>query len=316
MPTRLSRLTTSLFLLTACCTAADLKPIASVPLPCESPSQMISPAGDQLAIDCPDHSAMLLSISSGTIFAKFDPKPGITGLAYSRDGRFLALGRSDGAVEILSTSASAPPRHFKVGPRVGTLDFSPDSTKLIVGAIDGPGEVWDLGDTPKRIAALQQDFGGLIDCAFSPDGKLLVTADGDTLIRFYDTATWQLQHVYRGILLETFIVTFAADGKHVLLGGPDSHITQLDTSAADPRLLERDAGVVVQIFPFGTSAQALVNYFDGEGRAPSHQSIWSVDTGKTSPLPSDAKITGIGVVRNHLWLASLKDRTLQISEYR
>jgi hypothetical protein len=66
----------------------------------------------------------------------------------------------------------------------------------------------------------------------------------------------------------------------------------------------------------GTSGQAIILYYDGEGRSPPHGSIWSLESGKSTPLPDEAKFTGGGVVRGKLWLMTAKGKTLDIVEYQ
>ena len=328
MATRASQLAVLLLFFTPASSADDsqLKLVATVTLPCESMYQAISPAGDQVALDCRDHSVSLVSIASGEVQHTFRPEPRIESHTYSSDGRWFAVGRWDGTVEIISTSGpAASAKQFRTNPRVETLNFFPDGNGIIVGDIDGPGQVWDLHGDPKHVADLQEDFGGLLACEFSPDGRLLVTADGDTAIRFHDTATWHMVRDYRGALLETFAVAFTGNGKRVLIGGPDSHITELDLSGAELRRLDKETDVVQQILPFSTE-QAIVVYSDAEGRARPHASLWNMETGKSSPLSMDAPLTGGGVVRRRkvwgggitdgrLWVARATGKSLQVFEY-
>src|ERR1700740_2157751 len=81
-----------------------LKPVASVPLPCGSRFQLISPAGDQVAAQCSDQTLRLVNVGSGGTQRTFDPSPRITQYNYSRDGRWFAVGLSDGTVEVVATS--------------------------------------------------------------------------------------------------------------------------------------------------------------------------------------------------------------------
>jgi len=291
-----------------------LKPVATVPLPCDSMQQMISPAGDQAAVQCRDHTLRLVNVGSGATQHTFEAEPKIESYNYSPDGRWFAIGRWDGTVEVAPTSGTAEPKRWKTAPRVEVIEFFPDSAGVIVGTIDGAGQVWDLRGAPKQVANLQEDFGGMTACAFSPDGQWLVTADGDTIVRFYDTASWRILHDYRGVKLETFSVAFAS-AKRILIGGADDKITELDDTATEKRRIDKDLGVVAKMLPIGSSGQAAILYFDGEGKAPPHQSIWNIETGVSSPLPSTRPLTGGGVVHGKLWVASAKGKALEIWEY-
>ena len=296
---------------------AGIKPAATVPLPCESPSQMISPIGDQVALQCKDRTLRLVNVASGATQHTFAPEPRIAGYNYSRDGRWFAVGFSDGTVEVVPTSGTAEGKRWKSDTRsIRALEFLPDSSGIIVAALDRPGQIWDLLSTPKQVAALHSDFAGLTACSFSPDGKLLVTADGDTAIRFYDTSTWTMLHEYRGATLETFAVAFTIDGKRVLIGGPDDHIIVLDpATGAELQKLSKESDVIGQISPFGSDGQAAVLYFDVDGRRPEHLSIWNVNTAKSVPLTVEHPPTGGAIVNGKLWLSSSNGKVLDIWVY-
>jgi WD40 repeat protein len=291
-----------------------MKSVATVSLPCESTFQMISPKGDQVALRCKDHTVRLVNVSSGMTARTFGAEPRIAGFNYSHDGRWFAVGFRDGTVEVAPTSGSAEAKRWKSDTRgIGALEFLPDSSGIVVAGLDRPGQIWDIRGTPKRLATLHSDFAGLLACSFSPDGKLLVTADGDTAIRFYDASTWKMLHEYRGLMLETFAVAFTADGRRVLVGGPDDHITALDAATgAELQKLSKDADVIVQISPFGSDGQAAILYFDGDGKRPEHQSIWNVNTARSVPLTAERPLTGGGIVGGKLWVSSANGNVLDI----
>jgi len=294
-----------------------MKPVATLPLPCESSQQMISPAGDQVALRCSDHTLRLVNIASGTTGHIFGKGERVTAFNYSRDGHWFGVGFWDGTVEVVASSGAAETKRWKGDTRrIETLEFLPDSSGIVIGALDRPGQIWALRGAPKQIAALHSDFAGLLACSFSPDGKLLVTSDGDTAIRFYDTATWQMLHAYRGLTLETFAVAFTADGKRAVIGGPDDRITLLDSATgAELQKLTKDADVVFQIFPFGNDGQAAILYVDGDGRKPPHQSIWNVNTAKSIPLTGELPYTGGGIVGGKLWVSAPNGKVLEIWVY-
>jgi WD40 repeat protein len=297
--------------------SGGLKPVASVPMPCEFRGERISPLGNQVAVWCSDHTVRLVDVHSGTTARSFGPEPWVSSGYYSRDGRWFAVGFGDGTVEVVPTSGAAGGKRWKSDTRgIGALEFLPDSSGIVVAASDRPGQVWDLRGTPKPVATLHSDFAGLIACSFSPDGKLLVTADGDTAIRFYDAATWKMLHEYRGLTLETFAVAFTTDGKRALIGGPDDHITVLDpATGAELHKLAKDADVVELIRTFGTDGQAMINYFDVDGRKPDHRSIWNVNTAQSVPLTADHPLTGSGIVGGKLWVSSSNGKVLDIWVY-
>jgi WD40 repeat protein len=227
------------------------------------------------------------------------------------------VGRWDGTVEVVSTSGAGESKRWKCDDRrIHTIKFLPDSSGIVVAGLDRPGQIWDLRGAPKQLATLHSDFAGLLACNFSPDGKLLLTADGDTVIRFYDAATWKMLYEYRGITLEAFAVAFTTDGKRVLIGGPDDHITVLDpATGAALEKLPKDADVIWRILPFGNDGQARIIYFDGDGKRPEHESIWNVNTAKSVPLTPERPLTGSGIVKGQLWLGDTNGKVLNIWLY-
>jgi len=302
-----------LFALSAVSASAELKPFASVPLPCESGFQAISPKGDQVAIQCGDGSIRLVNVASGSSVLSV---PNISDDRYSPDGSRVAISLWDGTVKVITTAKpEAEALTIKTSARPSFCGFSANAATLVLSPVTGPGEVWDLTGTPRKVASLQEDFGGVLACAFSPDGKLLVAASGDTGIRFYDTTSWRMVHEYRGLKLESFAIAFTPDGKRILVGGPDSKIAVFDVEGNQTGTLDKDRDVVDIISIFGQSRAAVV-YFDGEGRAPQHATILDLQSGRQTPLPVALSPSLLGVVSDQLWLGSAKDGKLALYKYQ
>lgn len=309
------------FALLAAWPAAAVTHIANVPLPCDSRNQVLSPDGSQLAARCNDHSLHILSVSDGKELRVIPAEPRAGSVAYSHDGRWMAVGFRDGSIELDSTNGSAPPKHWQASPRpIEGFEFFPDSTMLIAAPGDSPGQVWQLAASPKLLATLPSDFGGMTACAVSPDGKLLVVAGGDTVLRWYNTSTWQKTAENRDFLLDTFALAFTPDGKEVLVGGADARITVADAATAKPiRQFPPDAGSSVAVLDvFGDQKTADLKtaaiYFDDAGEKPPHQQIWQLNDAK-SIARSDAAPSCEAVVGGKLWFCAAEGRVLRISQY-
>jgi hypothetical protein len=301
--------------------AAAATHIADVPLPCDSRDQTLSPDGAQLAARCKDHSLHILSVPDGKALRVIPAEPRAESLAYSPDGHWMAVGFGDGMIELDSTNGASPSKRWQASPRpIEALQFFPDASKLVAGPGDSSGQVWQLSASPKLLATLPSDFGGITACAVSPDGKLLVVAGGDTVVRWYNTATWQKTAENRDFLLDTFAIAFAPDGKEVLLGGADARITITDAATAKPiRQSPPDAGSSVAVLDvFGGQKTADLKtaaiYFDDAGEKPPHQQIWQLSDAK-SIARSDAAPSCEAVVAGKLWLCIAEGQTLRISQY-
>lgn len=305
-------------LLGALSASGSSKPVAKVQLPCESEYQDLSPSGTQLAVHCKDRSVRVVSVPEGAERHVFLAEQHANSFVYSHDGSFLAVGFDDGTVEVFPSQGTAPSKRWKPSARrIDSLYFFPDAKAIVVGPVDSPAQVWELAETPAHLADLPFEFGGMNACAVSPDGKLLVAAGDDTVVRWYDTATWQRTREYRGFLLETFALTFTPDGKHVLAGGADSRITVLDASTAKPlRQMPPEAGSsVAAIDILGDKQRAVTVYFDDAGEKPPHELVWDFTTAKSVALRSDAPLTCGGVIGGKLWVCNAQGKSLTLSQY-
>jgi WD40 repeat protein len=298
--------------------ATAAQPVAKVQLPCESHSQDLSPTGTQLAVTCKDNSVYLVEVSDGAgrkvLTSDHPPNTHV----YSQDGRWLAAGFSDGTVEVISAHDSTASRQWKAGPhRIDTLYFFPDGKRLFVGPVDSPGTVWELSETPALLATLPADFGGISVCAVSPDGKLMVAAGDDTVLRWYATATWQKTREYRDFLLETFALTFTPDGKSVLAGGADSRISVFDAASGKQvsQLPPETGSSIFYIGLLGDQNRALAVYFDNAGGKPPQALVWDLITAKSVPVTGDAPPTCGAIVKGKLWTCSSDGKMLTISQH-
>ncbi len=120
-------------------------------------------------------------------------------LAVSRDGKGIAVGRPDGAVDLFRTGSDAP--SWTVTPHrseVTALAFSDDGKLLATGSADKRIYILNAA-TGETIATLQGHRRKISGLAFSPDGKRLASSSGllriDSTrpgeVRLWDIATQQ-----------------------------------------------------------------------------------------------------------------------------
>jgi WD40 repeat protein len=118
------------------------------------------------------------------------------GLAFTPDGRTLAIGDSDKNVYLWNVASPARPRPLGApltGPsgQTWSVAISPDGKTLAVGANDGTVWLWNLAEParPALIATLSGLPGHVFSVAFSPGGTQLAAAsyDDDT-VRLWDTS--------------------------------------------------------------------------------------------------------------------------------
>jgi WD40 repeat protein len=149
----------------------------------------------------------------------YQASPVITALAYSPDGKFLAV---SGNHEILlhKTDGTAPPARL-VGraERIHSISFSPDGKTLAaVGgspARFGEVQLWDVNSAKLRRAVVVGS-DTLFGVSFSPDGKYLSFGCPDKTVRVFDTATVAELKKMEVHSDWVFATAFSLDGKRLV----------------------------------------------------------------------------------------------------
>ncbi len=155
---------------------------------------VFSPDGKIMASGSSDGTASLWEVATGKNLCNL---PGVKGhpgptdrssaavfsLAFSPDGKTLALGGSDGTIGLWDKASSREIRSLlpSSGGWVWALAFSPDGKTLAAGYRDGTIRFWEFA-TGKIRRQWATQSGVILSLTFSPDGKLLASAGSDTTV--------------------------------------------------------------------------------------------------------------------------------------
>jgi len=189
------------------------------------PVQVSPPSDDTLPPPRLDPAPDLLvtDLLTGMVVHRFHDKRSpltITGGTVRADGRWLALGREDGSIDVWNTLNGDV--HFVCRGHdrsVTGLAFHADGALASV-SLDGVVKVWS-GSSGRELATMQGHADSVNALAFSPDGRRLATASADRTVKIWDVATGQEVLTLTGHGAGVEAVAFDADGRHIASAGAD-----------------------------------------------------------------------------------------------
>jgi WD40 repeat protein len=158
---------------------------------------LFSPDGSHLVIGT-DDALRVMDVQSWQLVQQMsDLQDGIQTAAFSRDGRRLAAGGTDGRIQLWGVERGRVLKERQLGSfedNITNIEASPDGMRLAVHASSGI-LLWDVaqGKELRRIEWKQEDAR----MAFSPDGHLLAVCGGD------ESKTLHLWSVETGELART-----------------------------------------------------------------------------------------------------------------
>lgn len=135
-------------------------------------------------------------------------------IAFSPNGEFLAVS-INGIITLYTAADGKPLKSFKGG--LG-MAFSPDSTLLAGGA-----QVWKIPSGEILLTLKDHPEYG-VTVAFSPDGKLLLSASGDDTIKVWLVSDGTLLKSWTGHAGLISSIIFSSDGKLLITSSYDGTI--------------------------------------------------------------------------------------------
>ncbi|MEV4256526.1 serine/threonine-protein kinase [Spirillospora sp. NPDC049652] len=114
---------------------------------------------------------------------------GANKVAFSPDGRYLAVACVDGKVRIYSVPAGRPVATLS-GPKKRAMGVAWSTRGRIAAATQEGGFLWEpSGRLVARLARKDKYSGELYCAAFAPDGRMVATCGADQFVRLYDGVT-------------------------------------------------------------------------------------------------------------------------------
>lgn len=248
----------------------------------------ISPDGTRLAAATVDSEVKIWNLQSGELKITFaaDAKRSrrVNGLAYSPDGKLLAIGLSKGTVTLRDAGTGRDLRSWSASNQAVGVAFSPDGARLLTGDPTGI-KLWSP-DSGKLLFAFPEPVGEPTDIAFRPDGKRLAIASTDANIRIWNLESGQLERVVEELTLEPFSLSWSPDGKLLASAGADGAISLWNTAT-----WKRERTLGPQLEPIDTIAFSPDGRSIASGslhsdsfRSPADVKLWNIQSGQFQVL--------------------------------
>lgn len=110
-------------------------------------------------------------------------------LAFSPDGRLLAMSGYDRPVEVRDVSTGRLVARLETDDYSRSVAFSPDGRLLVTGDYGGAAQLWDTDGFERSGAALQAHAARIQSIDFTRDGGTFATAGADGKVQLWDLAT-------------------------------------------------------------------------------------------------------------------------------
>ncbi|MHC1765035.1 MAG: protein kinase [Verrucomicrobiia bacterium] len=196
----------------------------------------------------------------------------VSALAFSPDGKWLAVRREGGAIALWDAVAKRSVTNLPGAGLYKALAFSPRADLLAWGNKDASGvpvvSLWDVS-AQKEVAQLLHS-AAIVSVAFSPDAKEMATLAYDGTVRLWDIASRQVVRQFPSPKLDWGgSLNFEADTESTaanaplrtapvysdhygcVVFSPDGRMLALGEAKARIRLLERTSGMekIIQVDP-------------------------------------------------------------------
>jgi WD40 repeat protein len=247
------------------------------PLPSVS-ALALGPDGRVLAVGTSGR-VVLWDLVDGCAIGSIRDVPGpVHALAYSRDGRRLAVGSGlparSGSVRIYTvpdgTLAQVFEGHKDV---VYALAFRGDGRQLVSAGFDATVRLWDLA-TGKPAGEYKGHSDFVYEVAFAPDGRSILSASKDRSVRRFDASTIKGLVTYSDHDDDVLALAICPDGKQFVSAGNEPQLRWWPIDGEKPaKKIGGHSGPVHQL-AFSANGKRLISA-SGDGTVR----VWDGSTG-------------------------------------
>lgn len=281
-----------------------------------------SPTEDLLAFGTQDGAVQVVQIHSISEMAfqwRQEQSAQISSIAFNYDGTLLASGSVDGTITVWDVSTgnvitSLNGHDGKISGGVLGLSFHPSRNLLASSSgdmqqSDNTVKLWDLeSESPENV--LSGHNWQVTDVAFSPDGQLLASSDGEGAINIWGVAMGQLLHSIEEHQDWVLDIQFNPAGDSLVSVGRDKNVFIWDIPSGD--LIASFHGHTNAVYSanFNSDGTLLITS-DGDGLVLG----WNVATGEQLLTLQAHKLPIVAAVLNsegNLLVTGSTDDTIKL----
>ncbi len=228
-----------------------------------------------------DWAAELIDVATGRSQLLTEPRPFVWSEsgAISPDGRQIVYSDADRKLTLFDRSTGQRRTLVQYGP-ANTLDlaesFSPDGSRLAIVSNDGRIQLTTVATGALQL--LGRHDAEPTATHFSRDGRTLLTAGRDRVIKLWDLFGTGAPRVLRGHAAEVFDAEFSRDGDRVVSSCADGTVRVWDVATGESRVLRGHNGSVWSAY-FAPDGRTVISGSDDRTVR-----LWDTETGESRVL--------------------------------
>jgi eukaryotic-like serine/threonine-protein kinase len=183
-----------------------------------------SPDGQRLVAGSVNRGAKVWDWRTGQLMFEVSKPPKISRIAYSADGRRVAVGGWGDEKDVIVYDAASWREIRSFGKHKGGIEavaYSPNGEHVATSGSDGLVNIWKESSGALELT-LSGHTGTVHDVAYAPDGRRLASVGWDKTLKLWDTETGKETLTLRAHTDEVCKVVFSPDGHRLLSAGKDS----------------------------------------------------------------------------------------------
>ena len=259
-----------------------------------------SPDGERIVSGAGNGTLRLWDGSSGEELVVFRGHAcNVVTCAFSPDGRRIVSGSADGELRLWDGYTGGEIAVFEDNQSLIMRPcFSPNGKRIAFGANDTTLHLWD-GDTGEEVMVLEGHRtprptptspdenaerrpglpNGTTACAFSRDGRYVVSGDECGVLRLWDCENGVELAIFRGHTLTVMDCAFNADGTRILSAGQDHTLRLWDVGTGDEIAVLRGHAGWVTTCDFSPNGAHIVS-----AASDNTLRLWDAETGKATTV--------------------------------